>query len=601
MKKRISAFLLSLALIFSIFPIISLAASDEGEGGGEPPVTCSVCGLDECVCTSEVCPDCGQTECVCPPEVCPTCGEEECVCPPEVCPDCGEAECDSQHENWCDICEKDNCGEDHSLMPADDDGEGGEPTPTFYDELMAAQALYQLYELMTNEGNSDKIGALTIDELKAVKTKAEELYTNDYDHSASDDYEKKYVCGKIDNLIVKKDDDYLTEFLAKCNCGTVKGVHKEECPAYIPLPEASVTELALTSVPVIGDEEKKSLTYAMRFATRKDYTELQKAYYGDWIADFVISTNLDIESQYACLGGHYEAYNEAVGEEKDRWVYINGSDMGGTLPANTPLRLIYSITDWTFPFEGIIEFIPSFECGIWVDPEYIAKNPGFAVKVELRLYPTDESGNYDEAEFYSISSISYQSTSATINYVAGANGSVDNESETVGTLTQPAGATPIANEGYHFAGWYYDAGYTQPVDSTELVDAESGKLTPKTNSDGIYVSASYYAKFEPDAVELKFVLSGGKSGSTYLFTLSGTAANGESVSLKLAVKGGESVTVKDLPVGSYTVTADNKWNWRETVTVSLSGDLTKENASVTVSSAASGRNQWFNGYADAKK
>ena len=264
----------------------------------------------------------------------------------------------------------------------------------------------------------------------------------------------------------------------------------------------------------------------------------------------------------------------------------------GELPANVGFPLITSITDWEFPFEGIIDFIPSFKCGIWVSPDYLANNPDFSVTVELQLFPTDSSGKKVDDMCYPICEINYQQD-AIINYVAGANGTVDVQQETVGTLVHPNGATPTAAEGYHFAGWYTadaEGNYTVPV-SSEWVDAQTGKLTPGTNASDTYDSATYYAKFDLNTVDLKFELSGGKSSSTYLFTLTG-----EGVSLRLAVKGGESITIQDLPAGEYTITPDNNWNWRETVSVTGSGNLTQDaTAAVTVTS--NGKKQWFNGYA----
>lgn len=51
---------------------------------------------------------------------------------------------------------------------------------------------------------------------------------------------------------------------------------------------------------------------------------------------------------------------------------------------------------------------------------------------------------------------------------------------------------------------------------------------------------------------------------TFLFHVSGMSASTSSVSLDVVIQGTGSVTIKDIPVGSYVVTEDTNWSWRYT-------------------------------------
>lgn len=602
------------------------------------PETCTTCGqaIESCTCSNETttCDKCGNAsaDCTCEPEVtpCPTCGAENCesshenwceICKKDncgedhststTCTTCGKADCNGQHENWCDICRKDDCGKthvfcetcqiydcgipEHAVIPADEGKEGdGEQELSFYETLLVATRLKELTDLLENTDNNAEIAALTYDQLTQVESKVEELY-NSSNKDEADTNKYTWLTGTLNNLKAQAANTF-TELLATCSCSANKSryaVHENSCTAYIPLPGAKVTELDITKIDASEavDGNELPVTFAMQFETLESYDQKQLDYYGPWRADFVVTTNKAVSGKDAYLIGAYDLYNDG------KWVKISFNE-STMLPANDPLRLISGITDWAslFTFKNVNDLLKTFKCGIWVDPEYLAKpeNAGFSVKVELRLYPVDAENNCDYSVSYPLSTINYQSETATIIYTAGEHGSVDKTTETVGTLVHPSGSTPTANDGYHFSGWYSDAEYNNAVPS-DWVIAATGKLIPGTNDSGTYDSATYYAKFDPDTVDLKFELSGGKDTSTYLFTLTG-----ENVNLKLAANGGETITIQDLPAGEYTITPDNNWNWRETVSVTVTGALTQEDATSAVTITGNGRKQWFNGYADDK-
>ena len=160
----------------------------------------------------------------------------------------------------------------------------------------------------------------------------------------------------------------------------------------------------------------------------------------------------------------------------------------------------------------------------------------------------------------------YKEKEATINYVAvgpeGATdfGSVNPTSETVKVLSGKAqGSTAAANAPtFHFVGWYSDAECTQSVDSS-WVD-ENNKLTPVKAGDA-WTDTTYYAKFEYNLTDLKITKNATPYDANDMFIF--TVKHGDEVVAKVALKAGESVTIKDLTVGeTYTVTEDTSWSWR---------------------------------------
>lgn len=182
----------------------------------------------------------------------------------------------------------------------------------------------------------------------------------------------------------------------------------------------------------------------------------------------------------------------------------------------------------------------------------------------------------------------YKIQTVTINYkVAVGEGTVSPASETVELdgVHKPIGSTPTAGAGYRFDGWYTDEACTTPVDADWI--ASSGKINPPEA-----VAATYYAKFVPANADLKIEkkfpantnYSEVDKNQTFVFEVKGTAGTATAdVSLTVTVHGAGSITVKDLPIGTYTVTEKTDWSWRyeptgdvntQTVTLSATGTNT---------------------------
>ncbi len=172
----------------------------------------------------------------------------------------------------------------------------------------------------------------------------------------------------------------------------------------------------------------------------------------------------------------------------------------------------------------------------------------------------------------------YSEQEVTIKYVPIGLGSVSIGSETVKAATgSVSGSVPTPASGYRFDGWFTDEGCTTPV-SDQWV-GENQKLTPQ-QADGLFGSATYYAKFSKNTASLTIQKNGwdtADENQTYLFRIVGTDEDTKSIDLTVTVHENGKTTITDLPIGNYTVTEKSDWSWRytpvnESTTVSLPAD-----------------------------
>lgn len=191
-----------------------------------------------------------------------------------------------------------------------------------------------------------------------------------------------------------------------------------------------------------------------------------------------------------------------------------------------------------------------------------------------------------------------------INYVpvgpAGAEdfGSVTPTVETLKVMTGEAqGSAAVPGNGFVFVGWYTDPGCTIKVDGNWVFDntIRPGKI------DGKNVPATYYAKFDYAVADLTIKQDGGIADENQTFIYVVTGGDLPKSGIKVAVNGNSSVTIKNLKIGSYTVTEETNWNWRcgtpgSSQSITLQGAQTKE-----VSFTNNGSNfKWLSGNAYSK-
>lgn len=158
-------------------------------------------------------------------------------------------------------------------------------------------------------------------------------------------------------------------------------------------------------------------------------------------------------------------------------------------------------------------------------------------------------------------------------------GSVSPTSETLKVFTGTAsGSTPTANTGFRFVGWFKNEACTETVSAADVDVNANNKFTP-AKTDEKNVAATYYAKFEYDVADLVIKKSGAvDSDHTFIFEVT----NPDESKHQYIIKGNDSITIKGLQIGNYTVREVSEWSWRYTVDkIKVNSESQNANGSVT--------------------
>jgi hypothetical protein len=83
---------------------------------------------------------------------------------------------------------------------------------------------------------------------------------------------------------------------------------------------------------------------------------------------------------------------------------------------------------------------------------------------------------------------------------------------------------------------------------------------------------------------------------SFIFDVTATDTARGPISLQVVLVGNDSQTIKDLPIGTYTVTEKTKWSWRESDVNSQSVELRDANVTVPFEFGAVDRIFWLSGY-----
>ena len=193
-----------------------------------------------------------------------------------------------------------------------------------------------------------------------------------------------------------------------------------------------------------------------------------------------------------------------------------------------------------------------------VDPE----SQTLSIKIE-----SDAEAKLNIITFY------YKEKEVKINYIAvGPDdainfGHVSTTEEKVKILSGTAqGSTATANPNFRFVGWYLDEDCTRPVPDDTIDNNNKNKFTPPKH-DNKNVEATYYAKFEYDVADLTIEKEGTEridENQTYIFRIKGVETDNRTsgVDMKVVIQGDDRKTIKNLPIGTYTVTEETSWSWR---------------------------------------
>ncbi len=159
--------------------------------------------------------------------------------------------------------------------------------------------------------------------------------------------------------------------------------------------------------------------------------------------------------------------------------------------------------------------------------------------------------------------------------------------------------------GYQFIGWFTDRACTQPVPASYLVNGESNILLPQNgaNSDQHFYARYDYLRGDLTLTTRGCLTDSVNSEQSFIYLIKGKDAGyNDWISMKVVVRGNDSLTIKDLPIGNYDV-KETDWSWRydNDKTDSKEAVVISENNTSTVTFTHSMRETaWLdgNGYKD---
>ena len=192
-----------------------------------------------------------------------------------------------------------------------------------------------------------------------------------------------------------------------CSFGLVSAETTSE-PTQAVATEAPATEAPATEVPVevpsaivknprAEDMDPEiPLTYALEFIAG-EATDDQKAAYGNWYADFVLTVNKDVTfnadgTANGYLAGSYDEWcNGAWEKVPNTEVVMEPSsevkimELAAQMLGQPGLKITY---------REVLEVVRSFRCGVYFTEEFLASNSDLVVTLELRIYNPSDAEDY---------------------------------------------------------------------------------------------------------------------------------------------------------------------------------------------------------------
>ena len=146
--------------------------------------------------------------------------------------------------------------------------------------------------------------------------------------------------------------------------------------------------------------------------------------------------------------------------------------------------------------------------------------------------------------------------------------------ETIGKrVDDPVGSTATGSTAVKFVGWYEDPACTTVVDSGKAT--VEGSIIDPVQTEGLFTGGTFYAKFEYTYGDLTITKSGiqvvdhheadsssNEEKQSTMFRVEGKDYSGTEINMTVTICGNGSVTIRHLPLGTYTVTEITGWSWR---------------------------------------
>ena len=234
------------------------------------------------------------------------------------------------------------------------------------------------------------------------------------------------------------------------------------CLVFVGVAGAQSTNLPTATVTDLTEDERNNappLSFALNF-TNNNYDDDT---YDNWLADFVLTINKDINASSlaghtnhpyaeAYISGSYEAYQNGM------WITLPGEEII-SVPANTPIYIIASVLaaeqeykefEYGVPYWAIKNYVKTFLCGMYLTDTYLVANPDLEITLELRL-----TNNLDNNENYTIAYSTFTSPVSTITLKDKDGGNTLGEitkvhDREISTDEYPSNPERI---GYQFDGW----------------------------------------------------------------------------------------------------------------------------------------------------
>lgn len=147
-------------------------------------------------------------------------------------------------------------------------------------------------------------------------------------------------------------------------------------------------------------------------------------------------------------------------------------------------------------------------------------------------------------------------------YVAVPNdgGWLSNTIEVVTGTEDLIGSVPTANSNCEFVGWYLDQACTQSASAYGTFDEATNRFTPDKAKLSETERNIFYAKFIKKVGDFTIQRSNAQDESqVFVYEIKN---NDTGAVIYVTVTGNGRTTIKDVPLGKYTVTQQNDWSWR---------------------------------------
>ena len=120
-------------------------------------------------------------------------------------------------------------------------------------------------------------------------------------------------------------------------------------------------------------------------------------------------------------------------------------------------------------------------------------------------------------------------------------------------------------------------------------------VTAMTNT---LATVTFVNTYQRHLWDLTITTTAADSEQSFLFSVTGTpdAPGAGMVFLKVVLVGTDSVTIRDLPIGVYTVTEADGWSWRETAIESKTVELREQSVTIPAAFGLVDRLSWISGY-----